>query len=190
MKTKNQLMNQFIVTYGWKPTQAERDDFEYFCDGIATPEVLERVLDPKNHPSFKDGRRPQPSVPTLYNIKHKIITEMFDFKEQSSVRDFYAEFDAEMEGWGCQYCCGGQVWDVVWKEIRWSLERTGLCKHCSQGDFEPRAEVISIMKAKKVPAMHVAGHVFLDIFAWRWVNDAELPEDALKKALKHVSTPF
>ena len=86
------------MNYGWTPTDDEMAHFQHFCDGIATQEVLERVLDPDNHPAGKDGRRFKPNIATLYAMKDKIVRDMFDFEEKSGEHDYFAEYDAEIEG--------------------------------------------------------------------------------------------
>ena len=174
---KSDLVNEFYQHYG-KPTAEERRHFEYFCDGIATEEVLAKVLDPHNHPSFQDRRRPKPSVPTLYNIKDDIIREMFDFSAKSGERDFFAEYDAEVKDWGCLYCADGVVWDLVFNK-RWSLEVTGVRKHCKNGDKEPRPEIVAKMKASNIPCLSIAGHILMGLYAYRWKTGVEANQEAL-----------
>ena len=95
---KSDLINNYLMNYGWTPTDDEMAHFQHFCDGIATQEVLERVLDPDNHPAGKDGRRFKPNIATLYAMKDKIVRDMFDFEEKSGEHDYFAEYDAEIEG--------------------------------------------------------------------------------------------
>ena len=88
---------------GWSPTAEEKAHFQRFCDGIATQNVLERVLDPDNHPAGKEGRRYRPNIATLYAMKDKIVRDMFDFQKQSGESDYFAEYDAQVEAGGGLY---------------------------------------------------------------------------------------
>lgn len=176
--SKTDIQNNFLLDYGWSPTPDEKAHFQRFCDGIATHEVLERVLNPDNHPAGKEGRRYRPNIATLYAMKDKIVGEMYDFQTRSGERDYFAEYDAELEGWGCLYCADGVVWDLVFTK-RWSLEVTGVCKHCKDGDMEPRPEIVAKMKASNIPCLSIAGHVLMGLYVYRWKTGAEAGQEAL-----------
>ncbi|KKM86436.1 hypothetical protein LCGC14_1279150, partial [marine sediment metagenome] len=75
--SKSEIMNNFLLNYGWSPTPDEKNHFEHFCDGIATQEVLEKVLDPKNHPAFESGRRITPNIATLYSIRDSMVRALY-----------------------------------------------------------------------------------------------------------------
>ncbi len=181
--SKSEIQNNFLLNYGWSPSADEKVHFERFCDGIATQETLEKVLNPDNHPASKNGRRYQPNIATLYALKDKIIREMYDFSQATSERDFQAEFDAETDGWGCLYCCDGDVWDLVWTGKRYSLETIGRCKRCRQGDAEVRPEIIAKVETSKIPAARIAGAIFMGLYTYRWKTGGELPQEALTRFL-------
>ncbi|KKK50454.1 hypothetical protein LCGC14_3124890, partial [marine sediment metagenome] len=57
------------------------------------------------------------------------------------------------------------------------------CKRCSQGDKEPRPEIISKVEASKIPAMRVAGHLLMGLYVHRWKTGAEATQAALNSFL-------
>ena len=189
MKSKPEIQNDFLLNYSWSPTPDEKQHFQHFCDGIATPEVLAKVLDPNNHPASDKGRRYKPNIATLYAIKDQIIRDMYDFREKSGERDWFAEYDAEIEGWGCLYCCDGRVWDLIWVEKRWSLEDIGQCSICSNGNTLPRSEIIAKMEASKIPCMNIAAHLSLGIYVYRIKNGLELTQEGLTAFLAVMNKP-
>lgn len=186
---RNEIQNEFLMNYGWSPNSTEAAHFQRFCDGIATTEILIKCLDPKNHPTGTGGRRFKPNVATLYAIKDDILKKLYDFKELSGERDYYAEYDAEIEGWDCLYCCQGRVWDLVWSNNRWSLEDIGKCSICSNGDTVPRPEIIAKMEASKIPCLHIAGHLFLGIYAYRIRYGIGITEQGLVSSLATLARP-
>ena len=142
--SKTEIKNNFLLNYGWSPSRDEKEHFERFCDGIATQEMLEKVLDPQNHPAFESGRRIRPNIATLYAIKDSTIRADFYPGPPTQAEEFSYEKP------NCLMCIEGEVWDFVWRE-KWVTEYIGSCKFCSNGDAEVSPEMLQIIQSRNIP---------------------------------------
>ena len=181
--SKNEIMDNFLLNYGWTPTLEEKNHFERFCDGIATQEMLEKVLDPANHPAFESGRRSRPNIATLYSIKDSMIRAEYNLEPPLPVDQYVYERPK------CLLCIEGETWDFVWRD-KWVTEYIGPCKFCLEGDSEPSPEIIRIIESTNVPLPSLllefsirlleskmgTGHLYFEVFPKVMKHLAPAPE--------------
>ncbi len=174
--SKSELQNNFLLNYGWSPTAEEKVHFERFCDGIATQEMLEKVLDPKNHPAFESGRRIRPNIATLYSIK------------DSAIRALYPEMPPQEEKYtyappSCFMCIEGEVWDFVWRD-KWVTEYIGMCKFCRDGDAEPSPEVMKIIQSKELELSVILLELSIKMLQFKFNTGNFVPQNYFERLSK------
>ena len=179
--SKSEIMNNFLLNYGWSPTPDEKDHFEHFCDGIATQEMLEAVLDPKNHPAFESGRRIRPNIATLYSIRDSMVRALYPKPPLPEETDSVSFPD-------CLMCVEGEVWDFVWRD-KWITEYIGSCKFCSSGDFEPSPEVTQIIQSKELPLGVILLELSIKMLQYKFKTGDLLPESFMGSLASLANSP-
>ena len=193
--TRNDIIKKYLLDYNLQ-NKIKDDELAHltnFCDSIGTLPVLAEVLDPRSHIRTAAGKRLQPRVADLYDIRDKIVERLWHHKRADEVKLQAAEnavVDKEISA--CKYCVSGDVFDLVWldKANRWSVELIGTCAKCAGGRELPSEEIIDLAKATRSNCRAILWHLMIFLLTYRLASDRQAGQTQLNRAMKAVAAQF